>query len=308
MTQADSEEHSQNQIVEPAGGLSNTQYLIQSIQQLQTEKEELKLALLKARRIPSGKIGVALLIPGIISLALSIYSESSTLAFIGLGLTFWGALFFFARPVKYVRSILLDSTALTTYTTIDRILKDLKYTGKSYYIPPYPKDIYLPDHLKGLKEMIVFISANQGHTTPSIEEMAQEKFLLQDPKGLAIAPPGLGLLTLFKEELKTDLNALTQNELCDSLQKTILENFQLAKEIQIQPQNNIIHITITNSIYKDLYTKEQNLKSIHALGCPTISAITCAIAQNTGKMVTIQKTQTTLDSEIIQAWLQIHGE
>ena len=27
--------------------------------------------------------------------------------------------------------------------------------------------------------MIVFISANQGHTTPSIEEMAQEKFLLQ---------------------------------------------------------------------------------------------------------------------------------
>jgi hypothetical protein len=288
--------------------LTNTQYLVETIKRLQTEKEALRLALVKARRIPSGKIGAALLIPGILSLAYSIYSESSTLAFIGLGLTFWGALFFFARPIKYVRSTLLDSTVHATYTTIDRILKDLKYTGKSYYVPPYPKEVYLPEHLKGLKEMIVFISANKGNTTPSIEEMAQEKFLLQQPKGIGIAPPGLGLLTLFKEELKTELTTLTLDELCDTLQKTILENFQLAKDIQIQPQQNQIHITITDSTYKDLYSKQQNLRSVHTLGDPTISAITCAIAQNTGKMVTIQKTQTTLDNQTIQAWLQIHGE
>lgn len=289
--------------------LTNTQYLVETIKRLQTEKEELNLALQKARRIPSGRIGVILLVPGILSLALSIYTNSPALAFIGLGLTFWGVLFFFVRPIKYVRSALLDSTVLTTYTTIDRILKDLKYAGKSYYIPSYPKDIYLPDHLKGLKEMIVFISANQGNTSPSIEEMAKQKFLLQNPKGLGIAPPGLGLLTLFKEELKTDLNALTVSELCESLQRTILENFQLAKDIQIKPQNNhIVHITITDSAYKDLYSKQQNLKSIHTLGCPTISAITCAIAQSTGKMITIQKTQISLDNQTIQVWLQIHGD
>ena len=308
MAQSNSKEPQTQQKEDRSGELSNTQYLVEAIKQLQTEKEELKLALLKARRIPSGKIGVALIIPGILSLTASFYKESPVLAFIGLGLTFWGALFFFVRPVKYVRSSLLDSTAISTYTTIDRIIKDLKYAGKSYYIPPYPKDVYLPAYLKGLKEMIVFISANKSNTTPSIEEMAQERFLLQNPKGLGIAPPGLGLLALFKEELKTNLTTLDLNELCDSLQKTILENFQLAKEIQIQPQNNTIHITITNSTYKDLYTKQQNLKSIHMLGCPTISAITCAIAQNTGKMVTIQKTQTTLDGETIQVWLQLHGE
>jgi len=308
MAKSNSEEPKTQPADDRAGEFSNTQYLVEAIKQLQTEKEELKLALFKARRIPSGKIGVALIIPGILSLTSSIITDSPVLAFIGLGLIFWGALFFFARPVKYVRSSLLDSTAHSTYATIDRILKDLKYAGKSYYIPPYPKEVYLPEYLKGLKEMIVFISANKGNTIPSIEEMAQERFLLENPKGLGVAPPGLGLLAIFKEELKTDLNTLDLNELCDSLQKTILENFQLAKEITITPKNNTIHITITNSTYKDLYTKQQNLKSIHTLGCPTISAITCAIAKNTGKMVTIQKTQTTPDAETIQIWLQIHGD
>jgi hypothetical protein len=41
-------------------------------------------------------------------------NASTVLAFIGLGLTFWGALFLFARPIKFVKSILLDFTAIST--------------------------------------------------------------------------------------------------------------------------------------------------------------------------------------------------
>jgi len=282
--------------------LTNTQYLIETIKQLQTDIEKLKLELRKVKRIPSGKIGIILIVPGALSLILSIFNNSQVLAFIGLGLTFWGALFFFIRPIRYVKSSLLDSTAISSYSTIDRIVKDLKYKGKSYYIPPYPKEVYLPEHLKGLKNMIVFISADSGPGMPSIEEMAKSGFLLENPKGICVAPPGSGLLTQFEKEIRTDITKLKLTELCESLPPLVLENLQLAKEIEMKAEENQVHLKIFDSIYKNLYSREQNLKSVHFLGCPLVSAIACAIAKTTGKIVTIDKDSLSPDGQTIEVW------
>lgn len=117
------------------------------------------------RVIPPGKIGIAFIIPGVLALIFSILNDSSILAFIGLGLTFWGALFFFIKPERHVHESLLDLTAISIYTTVDRIIKDLKIERNGYYIPPYPKDVYIPEHLKSLKEAIVLISTDfEGYT------------------------------------------------------------------------------------------------------------------------------------------------
>jgi hypothetical protein len=229
------------------------------------------------------------------------------LAFIGLGLTFWGALFFFVRPLKYVQSSILNSSVISSYSTIDRIIQDLKYKGKSYYIPPYPEEVYLPEHLRGLKDMIVFISADSGMGMPSIEEIAKSSFLLENPKGMCIAPPGLGLLTLFEEELKVDITEIGLDDLCDSLPKLILENFQLAKEIEIKTEKNQVYLRIQDSAYKNLYSEEKNLKSVHLLGCPLVSAIACTIAKSTGKIVIPQKDAVTPDTEIIEFWYSFVG-
>lgn len=289
---------------EKSSELSSTQYLVETIKQLQARNEHLKLELLKSRSIPTGKIGIAFMVPGVLSLALSIYANSAVPAFIGLGLTFWGALFFFIRPVKYVRSSLLDSAAISSYSTIDRIIKDLNYKGKSFYIPPYPKDVYLPEYLKGLKNLIVFISADEGASMPSIEDMAKSRFIIEKPKGISVAPPGLGLLTLIEDEMQTDITSLSLNELCSNLTKTIIENFQLAKEVEITPGEDTIQLRIYDSIYKHLYSREENLQSIHFLGCPIVSAITGAIAKNTGKILTISKDEVSFDGETIQIELQ----
>jgi len=214
----------------------------------------------------------------------------------------WGALFFFIRPIGYVRSTLLDSTVISSYSTIDRIVKDLKYKGKSYYIPPYPKEVYLPEYLKGLKEMIVFISADSGAGMPSIEEMATSKFLLKTPKGICVAPPGLGLLTQFENELKADLTKLELSELCETVPQLILDNFQLAKEIEMKTEENQVHLKIVDSIYKNLYSREENLKSVHFLGCPLVSALACAIAKTTGKIVTLHQDRVSPDGQTIEVW------
>lgn len=291
-------EKTEDKSVEPM----TTEHLIERTKQLQAEVEDLERELRKVRRIPSQKIGIAFMVPGVLSLIFSILNDIQILAFIGLGLTFWGALFIFVRPIRYVRSSLLDSTAISAYSTIDRIVKDLKYKGKSYYIPPYPREVYLPEHLKGLKEMIVFISADNSSGMPSIEEMAESKFLLKNPKGICWIPPGLGLLTQFEKELRTDITKLQLNELCETIPQLILENFQLAKEIEMKTEKNQVHLKIFDSIYKGLYSREENLESVHFLGCPLVSAIAGAIAKTTGKIVTIHRDRMSPDGETIEVW------
>lgn len=283
--------------------LTTTQYLIETIKQLQMDNENLKLELKKVRGIPSGKIGLAFIIPGALAIIFSIINNSNILAFIGLGLTLWGALFFFVRPVRYVQSSLLDSTAISTYTTIDRIVKDLKFKGKSYYIPPYPKEVYLPEYLKGLKDPVVFISADTGGM-PSIEELAKSKFLLENPNGICVAPPGLGLLTRFEKEVRRDITKFQLDELCESLEPIIVENLQLAKEMEMKVMDKQVYVRIFDSIYKSLYTAEENLKSVHSLGCPLVSAIACTLAKATGKMITIQRDSVSPDGQTIEVWFQ----
>ena len=258
--------------------------------------------MLKSRQIPSGKIGFAFLIVGALSLVGSITASSSTLAFIGLGLSFWGALFLFTRPIKFVRGSLLDWTAVSSYTTIDRMLEDLNYKGKGVYVPPYPKDVYLPDYLKGLKEMIVFISATGTAEMPTIEEMARKEFLVKNPKGICISPPGYGLMSLFEKEMRTDFSHINLESLYDILPK--IADLGLAGEVEAETENDFIHITIVDSIYKDLYSRERALKSIHLIGCPLVSAVACAIAKTTGKNVIIVKDKISPDLKKIEVWYQ----
>jgi len=283
---------------------ATVQYLMETLENLQKETELLKREALKSKRTPSGKIGFILLAIGALTLAGSVIRTSTVLAFIGLGLTFWGALFLFARPIKFVRGTLLDSTAISSYTTIDRMIQDLDYKGKPIYVPPYPEEAYLPEYLKGLKEMIVFIPAKNLVTLPTIEEMAEKQFLVKNPKGICIAPPGYGITNLFQKELKADFTQINLERLISSLPTIIVKNLELTKEFEINPENNLIHIKIIDSAYKDLYSRKKGFKSIHSIGCPLTSAIACALAKTTAKPVIIVKNAISPDLKTIEVWYQ----
>ena len=283
---------------------TKVQSLVENLQLLQSENKALKQELLRYRRLPSSKIGFILLVIGVLVLATSFVGASTILAFIGLGLTFWGALFLFAKPTKFVRSTLLDSTALSSYTTIDRIIDDLNYKGKPTYIPSYPKGAYLPEYLKGLKEMVVFISAKDITTMPTIEEMARKQFLVKNPKGMCIAPPGSGLVSLFEKELRTDFTKIDLDGLYNSLPTVIVNNLELASNFEIDAEKELIHVKITDSVYKDLYSKEHKLKNVHSVGCPLTSAVACALAKTTGKLVTIAKSVVSPDLKVVDVWYQ----
>ena len=254
------------------------------------------------------KIAILFLVPGVLSLLFSILYESQVAAFVGLGLTFWGALFFLIRPVKYVTGNLLHSSAHSSYSTIDRIIKDFGYKGTAYYIPPYPKDVYLPDHLKGLKEPVVFVSEQKQASMPSIEEIAESKFRISDPKGLLMTSPGAGLLAQIEKEANRDFAKTTIADLQEMLPHVISENLSLAREVELKLVANQIQLRLIDSLYKSLYSRESDLKSIGLLGCPLVSAVACAIAKASGKPVMIQNQKVSPDGSMIGVWYRVVQE
>lgn len=256
----------------------------------------------------ANKISVLFLISGILILVFSIYSASQILALIGLGLTFWGALFALLKPKKLVEGSLLYNTAISAYLMTDRIVDDFKYKGKGYYLPPYPKDVYLPEYLKGLKASVVFISAKNTGNMPSIEEIAKGKFISKSKEGVLVTPPGLGILTQIEEKLKVDFTKMNLNELCVVLPKFIMQDLNLAKQVEIKSNGDQVQLKMFNSLYKNLYSRQSNLKSVVFLGCPIASAVACALAKNSGRTVTIQKLQKMPDGSIIEVGYRIVKE
>ena len=253
----------------------------------------------------SGKITVMFLISGVLSLIFSIYSGANVLALMGLGLTFWGVLFLLLKPVNFVEGSLLYNAAVSTYLTIERIINALDHKGKGFYIPPYPKDVYLPEYLRGLKDSVVFISAEKDNTMPSIEEMAKGKFVSEKPKGTLITPPGWGILTQIEEKMKVDFTKMSLDELSEVLPSLILQDLNLAKEMAMELDGDKAHLMIVDSLYKNLYSVQSNLKSVGLIGCPIASAVACALAKNSGRTVTIQKHQVSPDGSAVDVWYSI---
>ncbi|MDR0471300.1 MAG: hypothetical protein LBH79_06220 [Nitrososphaerota archaeon] len=221
-------------------------------------------------------------------LVCSFIFEMQVAAFVGLGLTFWGAVFVLARNGSYVDSSLLDSSAHSTYSTIDRMISDLKYSGHGYYIPAYPKDVFLPDYLKNLRDPVVFITENFDGN-PSIDELAQNKFISTQTRGVFVTSPGAGIMSQVERQLRLDLSKISLDELADILPKYLTENLNLAKSASLVLTSHGAEFRARGILYESLYSPESNLKSLSLLGCPVVSAVASALAKTSGKTVVISE-------------------
>ncbi|HML02992.1 MAG TPA: hypothetical protein VK487_06425, partial [Candidatus Bathyarchaeia archaeon] len=66
-------------------------------------------------------------------------------------------------------------------------------------------------------------------------------------------------------------------------------------------------LRITGSTFRSLYT-EGDLKSVHRLGCPLISALACAVAKTTGKAVTIKELDYNQETDTTGASLSLRKD
>jgi hypothetical protein len=241
-------------------------------------------------RSSSSLIGYGLGGVGGLSLVSAVVFTSTVLAFIGLGLTFWGALLLFIRPRHYVRSDLMDSTALSSLTTIDRMITSLGYTQRGVYIP-----------VDNAEKAVVFIPAQPLKKIPNLDLVGKQTFL-KDPEGIAMVPPGLALANLFERELKVKFSDWSLEKMMEQLPKLLIENLEMVQDCTIKIDGDKVNFTFVESVYSEFCNKlRSTTKVCSSLGCPMCSAMACVLAEVTHRPVEFDKDKYTTDGGTVES-------
>ena len=224
------------------------------------------------------RINSLLFFAGILILFLSVNFNSSVLAYVGLGLVFWGAILIFIRSGRYVKDDLLLTATKSSLASLRQLILELGYTGKGIYLPP--------KYLSNFESSKVFISKTSKTNLPLVTQIQdKDTMFIKNPEGLLVTPPGFELSKLFEEVLgvnftKKDLKFVELN-----LKKLIVEELEIAQNIEMKVTENMIHVRIINSVYKNMGTLS--------------SAIACIFAKTSGNLVIIESRNEIKDSQII---------
>jgi len=268
--------------------------LLVKMQELEKEKESLQAQIWRDRKRPSRLAGYGMAGIGALSLVLSVMFASTVLAFIGLGLMFWGALLLFIRPRKYVRSDLMDSTALSSLATIDRVITSLGYNEKGIYIP-----------VSNPEKAVVFVPSQPLKHVPKPEQL-QKRTFVKDPTGIAMVPPGLALANLFERELGVKLSECSLQSLSERLPKLLIEDLEMVEDFEMHVDDDRVRFKFVESAYSDFCRELRDSTKICAsLGCPICSAMACVLAQASGKPVEFDKDNYSIDGRTVETSYRI---
>jgi len=242
---------------------------------------------------PTKLVCSALLSAGVIALVFSISSTSSILAFIGLGLIFWGAILFYIRPEKYVKETVFVKTTLSSLVNLEQMLTELGYQRKGVYLPP--------KYLKDFESSKIYLSAQDPMKLPSLEQMRdqEDKAFLKN-SGVLITPPGMELSRLFEKILGTSFMKVDLQYLEQNMPKLLIEDLEIAQKVEIKTENRRVHVRMENAVFKNLWKEAIKLPNLWcSLGDPLVSAIACALTRATGKPIIIEKNQVSNEGRTI---------
>ena len=235
-------------------------------------------------RYLSQMAGYLLLGIGLITLTASIMVSSTILTFIGLGLAFWGMLAFFVQPQKYVRTDLMDATAVSSLKTIDKMLIGIGYREKGVYIPA------------GEEKAVVFVPFEPFSAIPKDIGAAGDETFIDDPRGMLVVPPGLALASLIEKKLGFSPNRGVQAVL-EALPKVLVEDLEIVRDVEVRLEGDKVHFKLVDSIYADFCREMRDTSRRCGLGCPMCSALACILATASGKPVVFEEDELLSDKK-----------
>jgi hypothetical protein len=264
---------------------------------------------------------VTMLLLGTISLATSISYNSSILAFVGLGLVFWGAILLYIKPEEYRSTTLLEAVISPSLTTLNQMIQEFGYKGDATYLPP--KYFTNPETTK------ICVSKYKCGSlpTPAQTQPYEDQPIARTAQGLLLTPPGIQLSNLLEKSLgksfiQTDLENLKQN-----LPKLFIEDLEIAENLEIQSENDLTEkkgadpalvsqvknttfaAKITKPIYGEIFKQaEEPSQPAGLIGGPVCSAIATALTKATGKPVRITDIKSSEDGKTVEASYEIVEE
>lgn len=255
----------------------------------------------------NGKISInqivvfALIAIGIVCVGLSAFYASSYLAILGVSFIFWGGILLYITPSKHVPITFLTASTTTSMSNIERVLSELKFTEKGICLPP--------KNLQDPESSLVFIPKASKQGLPQPEETKMTELLSNKRDGLFLTPPGFALSKLFEQKLgvsftKTDLSHIQKN-----LPKLLIDDMEIAENLQIQVQDNKVIFEITGNVFKEDCQETQKFPKTHnAIGCLLSSSLACALAKATGKAISIENEELSKDGKATKIEYQIMEE
>jgi hypothetical protein len=269
---------------------------IQDVQRsdLQTEQLLNESQLVRKQRRNTTILGCFLLALGLAALAAAIIFVSSILSFIGLGLTLWGTLTFFIQPKNYVKSDLMNATAISSLKTIDHMMLGLGYREKGVYMSEHDSD-----------KAVVFVPAEPFSKIPELSGFEKDKTFLNDPSGLLIPPPGLALAGLIEKKLGFKLKNCGVDALAEALPKVLVEDLEIVKDVEIEVKGDSVRFKLYDSIYADFCSEIRETSRRCGLGCPMCSALASILALATGKPVLYEEDRTSKDHRLTESVYQL---
>jgi hypothetical protein len=247
--------------------------------------------------------GWILLSMGAALLLLSIIYSSSIPAFIGLGLVFWGIILSYIRNEQYVKEPIFEATAMSSIATLDQMIQEMGYAGKAVYLSPrYFKDpeagkAYIPKQKEGQLP------------TPEQIQNQETRVFIENPQGILVTPPGAELTKLFERNLGISFTRVDMTYVEQKLPKLLVEDLEIAQEVQIKIEGSKITIDTKDSVYKNLSTETKRFPNVYnSLGSPLSSAFACALAKATGKPIIIENETASEDGKSIKIEYRAIGE
>jgi hypothetical protein len=234
-----------------------------------------------------------LLAVGIVALVAAIVFVSTISVFIGLGLTFWGLLSFFIQPNKYVKSDLMNATAISSLRTIDKMMIGMGYREKGVYIRAGDSD-----------RAVVFVPSEPFSKIPEVSNV-EDRIFLSSPEGLLVPPPGLALASLIEKKLGFNLKNCGIETLVEALPKVLVEDLEIVKDVEIEVSKDTVKFKLFESIYSDFCVEVRDTSRRCGLGCPMCSALASILAVATGKPILYEEDRTSDDHKITESVYQI---
>jgi hypothetical protein len=139
-----------------------------------------------------------LLLLGLASLFTSVFFSSYVLAFIGLGLTFWGALFLYIKSTKYVKLELLNAASSSSLGNIERILVTTETDLKGIHLPP--------KNLVDYTSSLVFIPARPNQPLSIFGRNRSERTSFHEPFRALNNSPGARPVKTVRKNTQTTLH------------------------------------------------------------------------------------------------------
>lgn len=261
-----------------------------------------------------------MLILGLAGLIAAVVATSNIMAFVGLGLTFWGAILLYIQTSDQVPTSMLDAS-LSPYTdTLNQMIQALDYQGNPVVLPP--------KYFENPEETGIFIPKQRDgpHPTPEQTQQNKNQQVISNPPGILLTPPGAELTRLFEKTLETSFTTVDLKYLQQHLPHLLIEDLEIATNFEMQTQNpnisenksdttsqpkppdDTINVTITTTAYQNTFKQAARYPDTAALSNPLASAIACAIAKATGKPVSIETQLTSKDGTVMTLQYRLERE